>query len=173
MTIYRAALAATLFVGLSSCKSDKVGVQTDEEAPRLATMVAMNDPKTATQLISGWYPAETNSWRWTAGHFAVMLRPPLGAAQSGAVLKFKFTLPDAVLSKVKTTSLSATVNGAPLSPETYTQSGEFTYTRDVPASALAGDSAKVEFALTKYLPAGAIETRELGVIASSVGFEHK
>ncbi len=168
------AAAAALVVSLSACKnSGRVGVDTDEEAPRLATMIAMSDPKAATQLISGFYPAETPAWRWTAGHFVVMLRPPLGAGQSGAVLKFRFTLPDSVLNKVKTTSLSASVNGSPLSPETYTKSGEYTYTRDVPASALAGDSAKVEFALTKYLAAGAVETRELGVIASSVGFEHK
>ena len=173
MTIYKTAAAAVFLIALSGCRHDRVGVQTDEEAPRLATMVSMSDPKASAQLVSGWYPTEANAWRWTAGHMVVMLRPPLGAEQSGAVLKMKFSMPDTVLKRVKTTSLSATVNGVPLSPETYTQPGEFTYTRDVPASALAGDSAKVEFAFTKYLPAGSVETRELAVIASSVGFEHK
>jgi hypothetical protein len=174
VTICRAALAATLFIGLAGCKNkDRVTVQTEEEAPRLATMLAMNDPRAPAQLVSGWSGLEGNAWRWTAGHFVVMLRPPLGAGQNGAVLQFKFNLPEAIIKKVKTTSLSATVNGAALPPETYTQAGDYTYTRDVPASALPGDSAKVEFTLDKFLPAGSVETRELGVIATSVGFEHK
>jgi hypothetical protein len=159
---------------LGACKSkDRVTVQTEEEAPRLATMLAMNDPRAGAQLISGFYPTEGNAWRWTSGHPAAMLRPPLGAAQNGAVLKFKFNIPDVVMKKVKSMTLTATVNNTPLPPETYTQSGDYTYTRDVAASSLAGDSAKVEFAFDKFLPAGSVETRELAVIATSVGFEHK
>ena len=43
----------------------------------------------------------------------------------GATLHLKFVLPEAVLSKIKTTSISASVNGTGLAPETYTQAGEF------------------------------------------------
>ncbi len=174
VNIQRAALAAAIVAGLAGCKSkDRVTVQTEEEAPRLATMLAMNDPRAQTQLISGWSSLESNAWRWTTGHFSVMLRPPLGSAQNGAVLKFKFAFPEAIQKRVRVTSLSATVNGTALSPETYTQAGDYTYTRDVPASALPGDSAKVEFTLDKFVPAGTMEQRELGVIATAVGFEHK
>lgn len=174
MTIHRAAIAAALLAALAGCKSkDRVTVQTEEEAPRLATMLATNDPRAQAQLLSGFHGLEGNAWRWTAGHFAVMLRPPLGAGQSGAVLKFKFAIPEVVLKKVTSMTLTATVGGAKLDPETYTKAGDYTYTRDVPATALPGDSAKVEFAFDKFLPAGSVETRELAVIATSVGFEHK
>ena len=85
------------------------------------------------------------------GQFSVALRPPRNAALNGAVLHFKFVLPEAVLSKVKTVSLSASVNGTALSPETYTQAGEFDYSRDVDAKLLAGDAVNVEFTLDKFL----------------------
>jgi hypothetical protein len=174
VTIYRAVVAAAILAGAVGCKSkERVTVQTEEEAPRLATMLATNDPRAQTQLLSGFHGLEGNAWRWTAGHFAVILRPPLGAGQSGAVLKFKFAIPEVVMKKVNTMTLSATVGGAALGPETYTKPGDYTYSRDVPAAALPGDAAKVEFAFDKFLPAGSVETRELAVIATSVGFEHK
>jgi hypothetical protein len=170
----RAALAAVLCVGFTGCKDqDRAKVKTEEEAPRMATMLAVSDPRAQAQLVTGWYPLEQNAWRWTAGHFSVLLRPPQGADANGAVLKLKINVPEAILSKVKTTTLSASVGGTQLPPETYNKAGDYTYTQDVPASALKGESAKVDFSLTKFLPAGSLESRELGVIATSVGFEHK
>jgi hypothetical protein len=65
------------------------------------------------------------------------------------------------------------VNESELSPETYTQAGEFTYSRDVPAKLLSGDSVKVEFFLDKSLPPGAGDLRELGVVVTSAGLESK
>ena len=83
------------------------------------------------------------------------------------------TLPEAVLSQVKAVTLSASVAGTALPPESYTKPGEFDYARDVDAKLLTGDSATVEFALDKFIPAGVVEQRELGVIATSVGFAAK
>jgi hypothetical protein len=147
--------------------------QTEEDSVTMASVIRMSDPRAAPQLLKGFYGIEEKSWRWTMGQFAVALRPPRNAALNGAVLHFKFALPEAVLAKVKTVSLSASVNGAPLSRETYTQPGDFDYSRDVDAKLLAGDAVNVEFTLDKFLPAGSVETRELGVIATSVGFEAK
>jgi len=170
----RAAFALLIAVGFAGCHRDRrVRVQTDEEPPRLAMMLSVADPRAATQLINGFYSLENNSWRWTAGKFTVMLRPPRAAETNGAVLKFKFNLPEAVLSKVKTLAISANVNGTALSPESYTQPGEYTYTREVPPKAFTGDAAKVEFTLDKFLPPSSSDLRELGVIATMVGFEGK
>lgn len=169
-----AAFALMMALSFAACHRDRrVRVQTDEEPPRLAMMLSVADPRAATQLVNGFYSLENNSWRWTAGKFTVVLRPPRGADTKGAVLKFKFNLPDVVLNKVKTLAISATVNGTALSPESYTQPGEFTYTRDVPAKAFTGDAAKVEFTLDKFLPPSTSDLRELGVIATMVGFEGK
>jgi hypothetical protein len=173
----RRILATTLAVCLllAGCKRDrKIRVQqTEEEGVSLASVISFGDARAAPQLLKGFYGIEEKAWRWTMGQFSVALRPPRNAALKGATLHFKFTLPEAVLSKVKTVSLSASVNGTALSPETYTQAGAFDYSRDVDAKLLAGDAVNVEFTLDKFLPAGMVETRELGVIATSVGFEAK
>jgi hypothetical protein len=168
-------LFLTLAGGACTGKHDRVTVQNEEEgsAPPLASTVAMNDSRAAAQLLSGFYSIENNSWRWTAGKFSVVLRPPRTAAAKGATLQLKFSVPQVVIAKLKAMSLSATVNGSPLSPESYTLPGEFTYTRDVPANLLVGDSAKVDFSLDKTMPPSASDQRELGIVASTVGLEPK
>ena len=139
----------------------------------LASVVHVADPRVSAQLVSGFYGIEGNAWRWTAGKFTVLLRPPRGAAQNGAMLQVKFSVPDPVIARLKTVSLSASVAGTKLPPETYTQAGEFTYSRELPAAALAGDAVKVDFALDKAIPPGAVDQRELGVVVTTVGLEPK
>lgn len=139
----------------------------------MATMLTMSDPRAASQLLLGFYPVEQSGWRWTAGKFSVVLRPPRDAAQAGATLKLKFTLPPPVLDRVKTTTLTAYVGDTKLNPETYSKAGDYEYVREVPASLFTSDSVKVDFALSKFLEAGTVEGRELGVIAVAVGFQHK
>jgi hypothetical protein len=157
-----------------ACKRQRPTVQTiEEEGPALATVVRMADPHAAGQLLSGFYPIEQNAWRWTAGHFSVLLHTPRGAAQNGATLHLTFSVPEGVIAKLRSISLSASVNGTPLGAESYTKSGQFTYSRDVPARAMHGGSAKVDFALDKALPPTPSDQRELGVVAASVGFEAK
>jgi hypothetical protein len=169
-----AILIATLALAPLACKRHgRVTVQTEEEGPLLATIVHVADPRAAAQLLSGFYGVEQNSWRWTAGKFSVALRPPRTAAAKGATLQLKFSVPDVVIAKLKAMSLSASVNGAPLSPESYTQAGEFTYTRDVPANLLVGESARVDFSLDKTIPPNSSDQRELGVVVSTVGLAPK
>ena len=147
--------------------------QTDEDTATLASVIQMGDPKAAPQLLNGFFNIESNTWRWTMGKFTVALRPPRNAGVRGATLHLKFVLPEAVLSKIKTTSISAKVGSVVLSPETYTQPGEFDYSRDVDPKLLSGEVVNVEFSMDKFLTAGMVESRERGVIATSVGFEAK
>ena len=166
-------IAGLAFAPLACKRHPRVTVQTEEEGPLLATIVHVADPRASAQLLSGFYGVEQNSWRWTAGKFSVVLRPPRTAAAKGATLQLKFTVPEVVIAKLKAMSLSASVNGIPLSPESYTLPGEFTYTRDVAANLLAGESAKVDFSLDKTMPPSGSDERELGVVVSSVGLEPK
>lgn len=167
-------MTLSLAIAAGGCKRHRrVTVQTVEEAPVLASVVATADPLAAKQLVSGFYGVEQNSWRWTGGRFSVLLRPPRTAAANGAVLQLKFAVPDAALSKLKGVSLSAYVNGTALPPETYTRAGQFIYSRDVAANLLAGDVARVDFSLDKTIPASAGDGRELGVVVSLVGFQPK
>jgi len=170
-----AALTAALAFAPLGCKRErKVKVQaTEEEAPRLASMIHMSDPKAGGQLVSGFYDVEQNAWRWAQKRFSVVLRPPAGAAQRGAVLNLKFAIPDAVISKLQSETVSASVNGSPLPPETYSKAGEFTYGKDVPSNLLTGESVRVDFTLDKAIAPSASDQRELGVVVLSVGLEAK
>lgn len=170
-----ATLVFTLALAPMACKRKaKVRVQaTDEEAPRMASTVSMGDPRSAPQLLSGFYTIEDSSWRWTARQFSIVLRPPFGAAEKGAALKMKLTVPDPVIAKLKTVSLTASVGGHALPPETYTKPGSYLFTRDVAASLLAGESVKVEFQLDKAMAPANGDIRELGVVALSIGLEPK
>ncbi len=166
--------AALLLPGVACKRHDRVRLeQTDEQAAPLASIVHVADPRNASQLLTGFYDIEQNSWRWTAGRFSVLLRPPRGAAQKGAVLELKFSIPDTILSKLKTVSLSAAVNGSSLAPQSYNQSGEFTYSREVAPNLLGGESVKVDFSLDKALPPTGTDQRELGLVVSTVGLASK
>jgi hypothetical protein len=170
-----AALVLTLAFAPVGCKRKaKVRVQaTEEETPRMASTVSMGDPRSASQLVSGFHTIEQNSWRWTARQFTVVLRPPLGAAQKGAALKMRLTVPDPVIAQLKTVSLAASVNGHPLPPETYAKPGQYTYARDVAASFFAGESTKIEFQLDRAMAPANGDVRELGIVAQSIGLEPK
>ena len=158
-----------------ACKRrEKARVQTVEETSiGLASTVSMADPKQAAQLAKGFYDIEQNAWRWTMGHFSVVLRPPAGAAQKGATLVVHFAVPGSITERLKQVALSATVNGTALPAETYSKEGEQVYAKDVPASALAGDAVTVNFSLDKFVPAGTIDQRELGIVVTSIGLEAK
>jgi hypothetical protein len=171
------AAAAVLILSFAfaplGCKRRKRVQTTEEEGAPLASIVHVADPQAASQLLSGFYGVEQNSWRWTAGKFSVVLHPPRTAASKGATLQLKFTIPEVVITKLHAISLSAAVNGTPLSPESYTQPGPYTFSRDVPASLMGADSVKVDFSLDKVLPPTATDQRELGVVVSVVGLEPK
>ncbi len=136
-----------------------------------ATTVHMGDPRSAGQLLTGFYGIEAGSWRWTGKQFAVQLGTPYGAAAKGAALELKLSIPAAVIAKSKSITLAASADGTPLPPETYSAPGAFTYHRDLPPAALAHDSIKVTFTLDKSFTPGGGDVRELGVVASSVGLK--
>jgi hypothetical protein len=158
---------------LACNRRDRARVQTDEESPALASVIHAADPRASHQMLKGWHDVEQNSWRWTQSKFSVLLHPPRDAARDGAVLQLQFSLPQVSISKLKTISLSAAVAGKPLSPETYTLAGDYTYSRDVPPDLLTGDAVTVEFTLDKALPPNPSDQRELGLIVQMVGLEPK
>lgn len=161
-----------LAAGQMACRRP-VEVVDREPDPPLLTTVAMNDPRGTAQLKSGFHELEHNAWRWTGGRFAVDLQPTRSAASQGARLVFRFSIPEVVIARLQKMTLSATVNGLALEPETYRKAGAYVYARDIPAQRLATPVAAVEFSLDRYLAAGEADTRELGVNAVSAGIEAK
>ena len=168
-------LVAALIAAPAGCKLKRRRTAADEPLSGPATVVHTADPRIAPQLVRGFHGVEQNAWRWTTGSFAVNLAPPATAAQKGAVLRFQFAIPDAVLVQLKSVQVSASVNGVALPPETYSFPGDQTYSHDVPASAFQNTTglAAVEFRLDKTLPPSAQDIRELGVVASLIGFDAK
>ena len=151
----------------------KVDLTDESGTSQMLSIVSVADPKATPQLIRGFFGLEDNQWRWTTSKFAVTLKPPAMAAQKGATLVLKFTIPDPVIAKVKSTTLNASVNGTATAPQTYTKAGEYVYSRDIPASALGGEAVMAEFAFDKFLPPSSSDQRELAVIATSIGLEPK
>ena len=167
------AITVCLLLVPAACKRKKVNVATDEEAPRMLSVLNVADPKTEPQLVNGFHGVEASAWRWTEKQFTVALRPPFGAAQKGGKLSLKLTIPQPTTDKLKSISLSAAVDGTPLAPETYTTPGDYVYVRDVPANLLGGDSVRVDFQLDKAIPPTGGDVRELGIIVFSIGLESK
>ena len=133
----------------------------------------MNDPAAGKQLLKGVYGVEAGAWRWASGHFSILLRPPLAAAQHGGTLSLGITIPDVVAQKVGKVTLSVSSGGTKLKSESYPKDGAFTFSADVPAALLTKDSVTFDFDLDKSIPAGTIDQRELGIIVSSVALESK
>ncbi len=157
---------------LDSCKRKKKQVDyLDEGGGQLVSTVQTRNPGTAIQLVKGFHDIENSAWRWTMGKFTVILRAPEQAAQKGATLKFNFVLPEPILTKLQAITISATVNGKPLEAATYDKAGPQEYKKSVPAALLTGEVITVDFTLDKFVPAGAMDLRELGVIAASIGLE--
>ncbi len=159
-----------LAFGAAGCKGkqSRVTVQNEEEPAGPASVVRMNDPAVSNQLVSGFYAIEGGSWRWTAGKFSAQLGVPPAAAQNGAALTLGLAIADTSIQKFGSIALTASINGTKLKTEQYDKGGRTTFSADVPASLLSGNSVKVDFALDKALPPSTSDKRELGVIATSV-----
>ncbi len=169
------ALAALLLAGGGEGCKRRRQVSAVEQEPEtgLRSVVHTADPRVQTQLLKGFHEIEQGGWRWSAGTFSATLRPPANAAQKGATLVVELTLPDAVLARTKSMTLSATINGTVIPGESYSTGGKHFYRKDVPAAALPGDAVTVDFSLDRFIKAGEIELRELGMIVHSIGLEAK
>jgi hypothetical protein len=154
------------------CKRRKKSA-TREEEQGLVSVVHMADTRAAAQLIRGFHTVEQNAWRWTMAKFTLVLKPPVTAPPKGATLVMKFSVPDPVIARLQKITLSCKIGTTDLGSETYDKAGDFVFSRVVPATALNGETATVDFSLDKALPPGDPDQRELGVVVSSIGLEAK
>jgi hypothetical protein len=167
------ALAVALALAPSGCKQKKSETGAGTAPAPMASIVRMNDSRVAGQLLSGFYGIENGAWRWTAKQFTLALATPAGAAQRGAVLELKLTVPPVTIQRLQKVELSANVNGSALPAETYTEPGQFSYRREISGAVLAGNSARIAFQLDKAMAPSGADLRELGVIVSSASLQAK
>jgi len=168
-TGWRAASACFAAVLTAGCGSSSP----QPEPSPLASTIHVADPKEANQLVSGFYSIEENSWRWTAQKFSVLLHPPAGSAQKGATLLMSFTVGDGTIQQLKDLTLSASIAGSMLPPQTYTSAGPSTYIREVPPGLVGSPSVQIDCQLDKVLAATGGDVRSLGGIVASIGLEPK
>ena len=161
------AAVATLFGAGWGCKKQEVG-QNENLPP--ASVIRVAQPRAERQLLDGFWQLENNAWRWTKHNFSVLLMPPPGAAANGAILEFRFTVPDVIIARRQAVTLSASVGGVALPPATYTAAGAYVYKADVPAAAFTvAGPVKVSFSTDKFLRAGEVEGRELALVSNGFG----
>ena len=160
---------ALLVLAPAACKrKSKSRAILEEDDGQLVSVLNVANPRAAVQLTRGFYSIESESWRWTAKDFAVTLRRPTGAEKNGATLEVKLTVPEAISSRLGPITLSGQVGGIALAPETFSKAGEFSYTREIPASALTREIVGIDFAVDKALPPGDQDVRELALVVSTI-----
>ena len=173
-TFWCALLACGLSLSGAGCRRHKAAKETGDTAPgRMRSVVDMNNVRASGQLVSGFHSIEEGAWRWTAREFSVNLARPYRAEEKGAILVVRLTVPPVSIEKLKNLKLSATVNGSPLDPETYTAPGNYVYRRELPVSVLGDDPVRVDFSLDKAIPPGNPDVRELGIVVLSIGLQSR
>jgi len=172
-----ALLLAGILLSAGACrgKHSRASVENEEPegGPRIASALKMSDPAASQQLVKGFYGLEGGAWRWTAKNFSALLRPPLASAQRGATLTFSLSVPPVVIEKLSSVTLTATSGTTKLKSETYSKSGSYTFTADVPPDLLVKEAITIDFALDKSISPGSADSRELGIIATGIGLESK
>lgn len=161
---------AALAVSMTACKKKQPVEYVQEGTSQLTSVVNVADPRAGVQMLRGFHELESNSWRWTAAKFAVAMRPPKDAT-AGAKVYLEMVAADAVVEKVGLPTISVTVEGRVLAPVKITKTGPQRVEWDVPAELLKGDVVTAEFSVDKFLAAGQVEQRELGLIVSIAGLQ--
>ncbi len=171
----RLALVALLLLG--GCRQKRDLSQYTQEDPKSGLVSSLNvgDAKLAGQLRGGFHQVEAGGWRWTAGKFAVELRPPFASQTRGAILRLTGNLPEVLFAKTGPIEISAKLNGKALGSQAYRTAGEVAFATDVPAALMGAEEIVVEFATNKPLEPNTFpnDGRELGLIVSNITLETK
>jgi hypothetical protein len=155
----------------AGCQSEAPVRPASDQSARLASTVYTGDPNAEPQLLSGFYRVEEYSWRWTAQRFSVVLRPPEGATGEAATLVVRLGIPQGVIEKLHSISLSSSIGGSSLAPETYIRPGDQSYIRAVAPKLLTSEEVRIDFQLDKVLPPVGQDERQLGIVVTSIGLE--
>jgi hypothetical protein len=166
-------LLCALALLISACGKKTAPNGEAESAPDapLVSSFKMNAPGAKKQLTKGVYQLESGAWRWTAGNFTLTFKTPPGAAQKGAILTLNLVISGAVLEQLHSQSLTAAVGSQTLKTEKYLDPGGHTFTADVPASLLTGDTVAIDFSLDNSLPPSSADRRELGIIVTAASLD--
>jgi hypothetical protein len=112
-------------------------------------LITREEAEESVELLTGWHPLECERWRWTERIFAVRLSKPLANAP---IVRFRFTIAEAVLQETGVVRLRASVNGVELEAGEFTAPGEHVYAQSIPPAAFrAGECPLIRFELENAL----------------------
>lgn len=126
------------------------------------------DQATADQLLHGFWWVESDSWRWTSREFSAALQPPERAEVNGATLYLHLFLPESEIKLLGPMTLTATVEGQSLPPETFSKGGPYVFTRAIPKELMATSILPIKFSFDKALSPEKADGRELAAIVNGI-----
>ncbi|MBM3814489.1 MAG: glycosyltransferase family 39 protein [Acidimicrobiia bacterium] len=130
-----------------------------ERKPSLS-FLPMNAPDAETQIVSGIYPLEDNTWRWAGPRAVVLLKSP----SQPAILEATFR----ILDNSPGRHLRLLLDGVPSAEERYKSGGLYTLRSAAPVRATEGTATGVLTIDRAFQVPG--DNRELGFILVSIGF---
>lgn len=126
----------------------------------------MADPAIASQLLSGFYAIENNSWRWVARNFSVALKPP-PSISAGGHLVVELYLAENEIQKLGPVTLTAAINGTSIGSETFQKAGHYNFTRNLSAQVLDTNILPVQFCFDKSM-ATVSDRRDLAAVIAGI-----
>ena len=128
----------------------------------------LGDIRSKAQLGSGWYGIEDGGWRWMSKQAEAVLRVP---AEAAPVFEMQLFFPPGFMQRAGgPVTVSVMLDGRLLTRETYLQPGGYRLAKSVPRDQLTAPAVRVTFQLSRAMPPGASDQRELGAVVSRLGF---
>ena len=157
---YSSAQRGLCAFGVSSAPADEVRLSTITEREPQLSFLPMNAPEAESQLLSGVYSLENNSWRWAGPRATVLLKPPAQPTPLTATFR--------LLDQTPARRITLSVNGVPAAEQTYTGPGLYTLRADKPVLPPSGPVTVTLLADRSFQPPG--DNRELALILTAIGF---
>ncbi len=143
------------------------GLAPEQPEPNLT--ISMGDSRVESSL-RGFYERQPAGWRWTKPEFSVILdrREP---QNSPGLLTVQLFISLDSIAKLGPITLTGAIGDHLLAPETFSREGPYTFIRPIPAEWLQAGLNQFDFRVDKHLGPSPQDTRELGIVVSSVSLE--
>ncbi len=147
-------------------------IEEGEDSPaQLLPSINVADPRSEPQLLEGFYPLEQGTWRWTEKEFSVILSVPAAVPGHQPNLDARVSLPSALQDLVPMT-LFAEVEDVEVGSHVFNELvTEELVTFPIPDGLLADEAALIKFRLDKALGPRDSDSRQLGVIVTSIAIK--
>ena len=157
--VERAGWQILAFRTYGSEQSDANSLERDERAFLiLRSAYRMNN----VDLLEGWYDADGQSWRWTAGQFSASI--PMESRHAKKIV-LELYIPALLIEQFGSVRLSVKIGEHELEPHSFASEGEYQYVRALPC---ALTDRPLHFRLSNFIAPSEADGRELGMIVASI-----